>query len=105
MTQHIVLVPGFFGFVNFGRLVYFAHVHELLEREFQRHGRKVQIHRVRTGPVASLRRRARDLLEVISNGVPADEPLHVIGHSSGGLDARLLACPGVDLGAAEVEPV
>ncbi|EDM74404.1 hypothetical protein PPSIR1_17110 [Plesiocystis pacifica SIR-1] len=105
ITQHVVLVPGFFGFVNFGPLIYFAHVKEIIEAAFERHGERVQIHRVRTGPVASLRQRAGDLLAVIEDEIPPGEPLHIIGHSSGGLDARLLACPGVDLGAVEVEPI
>lgn len=100
-----MLVPGFFGFVNFGRLIYFAHVREQLMREFARRGVAVEVHRVRTSPVASLRERARLLLEVIENEIPPEDPLHIIGHSSGGLDARLLASPGVDLGAHEVEPI
>ena len=28
----VVLIPGFFGFTNFGRLVYFSHVKVALER-------------------------------------------------------------------------
>jgi triacylglycerol lipase len=101
-----MLVPGFFGFVNFGRLVYFAHVRELLEREFRARGADVQVHRARTHPVASLRQRARDLYNVIAT-LPDDGPVHIVGHSTGGLDARLLASPGVDLGIprADVERV
>ncbi|NVB36246.1 hypothetical protein G6O69_00280 [Pseudenhygromyxa sp. WMMC2535] len=103
--QHVVLVPGFFGFVNFGRLVYFAHVRELLQRAFESRGLDVEIHRVRTGPVASLRQRAGDLAEVIRTEIPPGEPLHVIGHSSGGLDARLMTSPGVNLGPLDVESI
>lgn len=97
-----MLVPGFFGFVNFGDLVYFAHVREVLEAEFRRRGAKVDVHRVRTHPVASLRKRAQDLRDVLAS-LPEDGPIHVVGHSTGGLDARLVASPGVNLGAAEVE--
>ncbi|KIG17045.1 Lipase precursor [Enhygromyxa salina] len=101
-TQHLVLVPGFFGFVNFGPLIYFAHVRELLESEFRARGCDVRVHRVRTHPVASLRQRARDLRDVIAE-LPDDGPVHVVGHSTGGLDARLVTSPGVDLGPGEVE--
>jgi triacylglycerol lipase len=108
VTTHVMLVPGFFGFVNFGRLMYFAHVCEVLEREFQARGVDVVIHRVRTHPVASLRQRARDLHHEIAR-LTDDGPVHVIGHSSGGLDARLLTSPGVDLGSglahADIESV
>jgi triacylglycerol lipase len=97
-----MLVPGFFGFVNFGRLVYFAHVRELLEREFQARGADVQVHRVRTHPVASLRQRARDLYEFIA-AVPDDGPIHIVGHSTGGLDARLVASPGAALGIEDAQ--
>ncbi|NVB43434.1 hypothetical protein G6O69_36765 [Pseudenhygromyxa sp. WMMC2535] len=56
--------------MNFGRLVYFAHVRELLQRAFESRGLDVEIHRVRTGPVASLRQRAGDLAEVIRTEIP-----------------------------------
>lgn len=99
--QHIVLVPGFFGFVNFGPLVYFAHVREVLVRELRERGVDVAVHRARTHPVASLRQRARDLRDFIAELPPG--PVHIVGHSTGGLDARLLTSPGVDLGPGEVE--
>ena len=98
-----MLVPGFFGFVNFGELVYFAHVREILEAEFRRQRADVRVHRVRTHPVASLRKRAQDLRDVLA-GLPDDGPVHIVGHSTGGLDARLVASPGVNLGPVEVEP-
>ncbi|MFO7567834.1 MAG: triacylglycerol lipase [Enhygromyxa sp.] len=101
-TQHLVLVPGFFGFVNFGRLVYFAHVAEELERELLARGADLRVHRVRTHPVASLRQRARDLHAAVA-ALPDDGPVHIVGHSTGGLDARLLVSPGVDLGLARDE--
>jgi triacylglycerol lipase len=101
-SLHLVLVPGFFGFVNFGRLVYFAHVREFLTQEFAERGIDVTIHRTRTHPVASLRQRARDLRDFIAELPPGD--VHVVGHSTGGLDARLMMSPGVNLCSGEVEP-
>jgi hypothetical protein len=104
-THHVFLIPGFFGFVNFGRLVYFTHVREFLEDALSREGLPVEIHRVRVKPTSSLRVRAAELLAVLRDTAPADAPLHLIGHSTGGLDARLATTPGLSLGEGlEVEP-
>lgn len=97
-THHIYLVPGFFGFVNFGRLVYFSHVHEILDLELHRRGVRAEIHRARVSPTASIRKRAAELATTIAATAPPDGPIHIIGHSTGGLDARLLVTPNVDLG-------
>jgi len=97
-THHIYLIPGFFGFINFGQLIYFGHVRDALERSFDGRGIKCEIHRIRVSPTASLRTRAGQILEVIAQTSPSG-PIHLIGHSTGGLDARLLCTPGVDLKA------
>lgn len=97
-THHVFLIPGFFGFVNFGRLVYFGHVREFLEDAFAREHLRVEIHGTRPGPTSSLSKRAADLVRTILESAPANAPLHLIGHSTGGLDARLLASPNVTLG-------
>jgi hypothetical protein len=97
------LVPGFFGFVNFGRLVYFGHVREFLEDAFARERLRVEIHGVRPGPTSSLSVRAAELLRTIDELAPAAAPLHLIGHSTGGLDARLFASPNVTLPAGELD--
>ncbi|HUS28514.1 MAG TPA: hypothetical protein VMZ53_08395 [Kofleriaceae bacterium] len=91
------MVPGFFGFVNFGRLVYFGHVREYLEDAFARERLRVEIHGVRPGPTSSLSKRSAELLRTITESAPADAPIHLIGHSTGGLDARLLVSPNVTL--------
>jgi triacylglycerol lipase len=96
-TEHVYLVPGFFGFVNFGRLVYFGHVREFLEAALGGRGVAVEIHRVRVSPTASLRQRAAELANHVAETAPTG-PIHIIGHSTGGLDARLFATPGVSLG-------
>ncbi len=104
-THHVFLIPGFFGFVNFGRLVYFTHVREFLEDALSREGLTVEIHRVRVKPTSSLRVRAAELLAVLRDAAPADAPLHLIGHSTGGLDARLVTTPGLSLdGGLDAEP-
>jgi triacylglycerol lipase len=105
-TQHVFLIPGFFGFVNFGRLVYFGHVREYLEDALSREGLTVEIHWVRVKPTSSLRVRAAELLMMLRDAAPAGAPLHLIGHSTGGLDARLVTTPGVSLDdGLDVEPV
>ncbi|MEJ7596351.1 MAG: hypothetical protein WKG01_00460 [Kofleriaceae bacterium] len=76
-VHHVFLVPGFFGFVNFGRLVYFTHVREFLEDAFAREGLSVEIHRVRVKPTSSLRVRAAELLATVREGAPADAPIHL----------------------------
>src|SRR5207247_6646139 len=104
--HHIYLVPGFFGFTNLGEIKYFAHVIDFLERRSRALGVRAEIHVVRTHPTASLPQRAVRVLETIGETMGREGAVHVIGHSSGGLDARLLVAPGVSLpSAASVEPV
>ncbi|MEL6179663.1 MAG: triacylglycerol lipase, partial [Myxococcota bacterium] len=98
MTHRIYLVPGFFGFANVGELKYFAHVRTLLEDSLSAHQVEAIVHYVPTLPTASIRRRTERLLEIIAGtATPNRDKLHLIGHSTGGLDARLLAAPGVTL--------
>ena len=63
-THHIFLIPGFFGFVNFGRVVYFTHVREFLEDACARERMGVEIHRVRLKPTSSLRVRAGEVKKI-----------------------------------------
>ena len=99
-THHIYLIPGFFGFANFGDLKYFSHVREQLDRRFDEAGVAVEIHYVPTLPTAALPRRAARLLEVIvATAGRGRGPIHLVGHSTGGLDARLLLAPGTTLPA------
>jgi triacylglycerol lipase len=94
VTHHVVLIPGFFGFVNLGDLTYFKHVRAHINSWAQAHRIDVVIHRPPTPPTASLAVRARVLYDLIQDEVPADDgPIHLIGHSAGGLDARWLTSP------------
>src|SRR6266568_3761047 len=104
IVHHVYLLPGFFGFVQFGRLVYFSHVREFLEGQLSELGLRVELHYVRVSPTASLRARAREVIDYVRATAPAgDAPIHFVGHSTGGLDARLIATPGVALGVDGVE--
>jgi len=105
-THRIYLVPGFFGFTNLGELRYFAHVLEFLRARAHALGIRAELHVVRTPPTASLPQRARRVLATVAGTMGRDGPVHLIGHSSGGLDARLAATPGALLpGIGRVEPV
>ena len=101
MKKHTVfLVPGFFGFANLGRVRYFGHVRGALRKALERRGLSLEVHCVRTHPTASLRVRTARLADTIEELAPAGEPVDLIGHSTGGLDARLLASGWLD-GRAE----
>jgi len=97
VRHHVYLVPGFFGFANFGDFRYFSHVREHLDAWTRRRGIDASIHYAPTFPTASLRRRAGRLIEIIGETAGAEGPIHLIGHSTGGLDARLAVAPGVSL--------
>jgi hypothetical protein len=103
--HHVVLVPGFFGFANLGDFAYFAHVRDLLAELGPAVGLDGEVRVVVTEPTASLPRRAALLAEAMTkllDAAPGD--VSIIGHSSGGLDARLLVTPDVSLPtSADVE--
>ncbi len=104
--HHLYLVPGFFGFTNLGELQYFAHVLDFLRARSRALGVRADIHVVRTHPTASLPQRAARVLETVAETMGREGAVHVIGHSSGGLDARLAVAPGVSLPSdANVERV
>jgi hypothetical protein len=96
--QHVLLVPGFFGFANLGDFAYFGHVREFFARYLRRNGIDGEVVVVQTFPTASLRRRATRVLDAIAEVLEGgDGVVHLIGHSSGGLDVRLLTSPEVSL--------
>jgi triacylglycerol lipase len=88
----IVLAHGLFGFtrIGLGRVTltpYFRSIPDILRRA----GNRVLVTRVPA--IAGVEQRAGRLGEQILRSFP-NEPVHVIGHSMGGLDARhLLANP------------
>jgi len=96
--HHVLLIPGFFGFGSLGELAYFAGVRALLEEHFQKAGVQVQISEVATLPTASIRVRAAHVREAVAKiAAEGDGPIHLIGHSTGGLDARLAIAPTASL--------
>jgi triacylglycerol lipase len=92
--HHLVLVPGFFGFGSLGELTYFVGVREALERAFARASLDVHVVEVATLPTASIRHRAARVHETLAQVATLDDgPIHIVGHSTGGLDARLAIAP------------
>ena len=96
-STDVYLVPGFFGFANLGELKYFGHVREFLRQRSSALGLALRVHAVKTHPTASLPTRAARLLDTIGATAGRATSIHLIGHSSGGLDCRLVMAPDVRL--------
>jgi triacylglycerol lipase len=92
MRHHVFLSPGMFGFGRLGSYNYFSHVEHELTARFAAAGHELVAHVIDVLPTASIRRRAMRLAEVVM-AAGGDEPIHLLGHSTGGLDARLVASP------------
>ncbi len=93
----IYLSPGFFGFSSLGTYDYFCHVRDGLQHRFGEAGRGVEIHVVDVHPSASIRKRAATLAQVVTRSAGHAGPVHLLGHSTGGIDARLVASPTTNL--------
>jgi triacylglycerol lipase len=105
MTKKLVfLVPGFFGFDSVGAMSYFDDVERSLDGALRRRGVIARIVRCKTQPTASIPRRA-DVLrrQVIASGGLGASELHFVGHSTGGLDVRMLLTPGVKIARGDSE--
>ncbi len=86
---NVVLNPAFFGFGSLGDNSYFAGVRAVLSRALAEHGFAANVVEVVTPPTASIRRRAARVLEALVAVEDAPGGIHLVGHSTGGLDARL----------------
>lgn len=96
-AHHVLLVPGFFGFARLGEFAYFAHVRDFLAEALPAAGVKGEVEVVHTIPTASLARRAALLAESAAKLAEKNGAVSIVGHSSGGLDARLLVAPDARL--------
>lgn len=99
MTRcHVYLVPGFFGFTSLGALNYFHRVSEVLDEALAARGFDARVVECATQPTGSICRRAERVIDrVIETGGLEAETLHFVGHSTGGLDVRLLLSPNLKL--------
>ena len=88
--HHVILIPGFFAFTGLGELKYFSGVDAVLSRAFQARGLGLDLIEIQTLPTASIRHRAAKVLEAVVEAAERDDgPIHLVGHSTGGLDARV----------------
>jgi len=98
--HRLYLSPGMFGFGRLASYDYFVHLERALGERLRAVGEEIETHVVQVSPTASIRRRALKLTELIAStcgeGGEAG-PIHLIGHSTGGLDARLVASPSAVL--------
>ncbi|MEO8552505.1 MAG: hypothetical protein ABI678_21155 [Kofleriaceae bacterium] len=93
MRHHVYFSPGMFGFGKLGSYNYFAHVERELRERFAAAGHELVPHVIEDLPTASIRRRSTRLAEFVQSTAVDRDPIHLLGHSTGGLDARLVASP------------
>jgi triacylglycerol lipase len=96
--HRVYFVPGIFGFGRLAGYDYFNHLRVGLERRFRDAGHEVAFEDVPAPPTSSLRYRSRILATTIERTAGHDGPIHLVGHSTGGLDLRLVLSPTVYLG-------
>lgn len=96
-VHRLYLAPGMFGFGKLATYDYFAHVERALAARFTDAGERLETHVVDVAPTASIRRRAVRLAELVALAAGEEGPIHLLGHSTGGLDARLVASPSARL--------
>ncbi len=99
MTTHrVYFVPGMFGFGSLAGYDYFHHVRDALSVRYADAGVELSTEVVPTPPTSSLRHRARMLAKAVRQSAgDSDDPIHLVGHSTGGLDVRLVLSPTSDL--------
>jgi triacylglycerol lipase len=101
-TAHrVYFVPGLFGFAKLAGYDYFNHLRLGIERRYAEAGVEVTCEDVPAPPTSSIRYRSRVLASTVARTSANDGPIHLIGHSTGGLDSRLVLSPSASLG---VEP-
>lgn len=101
----IYLVPGFFGFTTIGSLSYFHRVAAVLEAALKARGcDDTKVLECPTQPTGSIPRRAERLARhLLDTDALEAEEIHIVGHSTGGLDARLMLSPVVHAAKESVE--
>ena len=83
-----------FGFARLASFEYFEHIVRAVEARFAARDRAVEVRVCEVHPTSSIRRRAARLAHMIAETSGDDAgAIHIVGHSTGGLDARLVASP------------
>ncbi|MFT3764167.1 MAG: hypothetical protein QM820_01400 [Minicystis sp.] len=99
LPSRVYLAPGMFGFARLASFEYFEHMVRAFEERFRLHGRRAEVHVCEVHPTSSVRRRAAKLARMVAATSGSDGgPIHLVGHSTGGLDGRLVASPTAHLG-------
>jgi triacylglycerol lipase len=103
VVHHIYLSPGMFGFARLASYDYFGHVERALEARFRKAGHTIETHVSDVLPTSSVRQRALHLQAAIAKTATGDGPIHLLGHSTGGLDVRVVASPGAHFSSSVEE--
>jgi hypothetical protein len=106
IVHRIYFSPGMFGFGRLASYDYFGHLERGLEAALAAPDREVECFVAQLPPTASVRRRACRLGDLVARTADPEDrrgPIHFVGHSTGGLDARLLVSPGAELGLSEAD--
>lgn len=97
-VHRVYMSPGMFGFTRLASFDYFAHVDRALRARFEAAGESLETHVSEVLPTASLRRRSIRLAQlVVKTCGDGEDPIHLLGHSTGGLDARFVISPAARL--------
>ncbi len=95
----VYFIPGMFGFGELAGYDYFHHLREGLEMRYRIRGVPVRFADVPTPPTSSIRERVLILANTVAScDSDGRGSIHLIGHSTGGIDARHALSPTVKLG-------
>ncbi len=88
--HHVYLIPGMFGFARLAGYEYFGHLTRALQRRYDEVGQQVHVDVIPMPPTSSIRSRSRLLTQTLDRlNSQGSSPIHLVGHSTGGLDIRL----------------